>query len=172
MTKLNTKASASTGYQADQSGLNQAHNLSLLALTIQADALKKRSIQSDASAWIGLIVDNYDHMLALMQQDPQEAGQPLFRLHDGAFTRNRVLRLLSSRLTHCGINATAYKGHSFRKWAANEAYKQHLSHEQIQALGRWTSEAVNRYYRRDSYRLFALVKQFITGKSLPLATRP
>jgi hypothetical protein len=48
-----------TGYQANQSSLNQAHNLSLLALTIQADALKKRSIQSDASAWIGLIVDNY-----------------------------------------------------------------------------------------------------------------
>jgi hypothetical protein len=41
------------------------------------------------------------HMLALMQQDPQEAGQTLFRLHNGAFTRNRVLRLLSSRLTHC-----------------------------------------------------------------------
>jgi hypothetical protein len=37
----------------------QAHNLSLLVLTIQADALKKRAIQSDASAWIGLIVDNY-----------------------------------------------------------------------------------------------------------------
>jgi hypothetical protein len=112
------------------------------------------------------------HMLALMQQDPQEAGQPLFRLHNGAFTRNRVLRLLSSRLTHCGINAAAYKGHSFRKGAANEAYKQHLSHEQIQALGRWTSEAVNRYYQRDPYRLFALQKQFITGESLPLAPRP
>jgi hypothetical protein len=33
----------------------------LLVLTIQADALKKRAIQSDASAWIGLIVDNYGH---------------------------------------------------------------------------------------------------------------
>jgi hypothetical protein len=58
-TKLNTKASASTGYQADQSSLNQAHDLSLLAPTIQADALKKRAIQANASTWIGLIVDNY-----------------------------------------------------------------------------------------------------------------
>ncbi|KAF1956869.1 cytochrome P450 [Byssothecium circinans] len=48
-----------TGYQAYQSSLNQAHDLSLLAPTIQADALKKRAIQANASAWIGLIVDNY-----------------------------------------------------------------------------------------------------------------
>jgi hypothetical protein len=59
-TKLNTKASASTGYQTYQSTLNQAHDLSLLAPTIQADALKKRAIQANASAWIGLIVDKYD----------------------------------------------------------------------------------------------------------------
>jgi hypothetical protein len=58
-TKLNTKTSASTGYQTYQSSLNQAHDLSFLALTIQADALKKRAIQANASAWIGLIVDNY-----------------------------------------------------------------------------------------------------------------
>jgi hypothetical protein len=31
----------------------------LLAPTIQADAHKKRAIQANASAWIGLIVDNY-----------------------------------------------------------------------------------------------------------------
>jgi hypothetical protein len=31
-----------------------------LALTIQADVLKKLAIQANASAWIGLIVDNYD----------------------------------------------------------------------------------------------------------------
>jgi hypothetical protein len=31
----------------------------LLALTIQADVLKKLAIQANASAWIGLIVDNY-----------------------------------------------------------------------------------------------------------------
>jgi hypothetical protein len=59
MTKLNTKASASTGHQANQSSLNQAHDLSLLAPTIQADALKKRAIQANTSTLIGLIVDNY-----------------------------------------------------------------------------------------------------------------
>jgi hypothetical protein len=59
MTKLNTKASASTGFQAYQSSFNQAHNLSLLAPTIQTNTLKKRAIQANASAWIGLIVDNY-----------------------------------------------------------------------------------------------------------------
>jgi formate/nitrite transporter FocA (FNT family) len=30
-----------------------------LVLTIQADVLKKQAIQANASAWIGLIVDNY-----------------------------------------------------------------------------------------------------------------
>jgi hypothetical protein len=48
MTKLNTKASASTGYQAYQSSPNQALDLSLLAPKIQANALKKQAIQANA----------------------------------------------------------------------------------------------------------------------------
>ncbi|KAF2182872.1 hypothetical protein K469DRAFT_497210, partial [Zopfia rhizophila CBS 207.26] len=42
------------------------------------------------------------HMDILLQQKPKEDGQPLFRLLNGAFTRDRVLKLLTDRLHRCG----------------------------------------------------------------------
>ncbi|KAF2728402.1 hypothetical protein EJ04DRAFT_449442, partial [Polyplosphaeria fusca] len=46
--------------------------------------------------------------------------------------------------------------------------KQHLSHSEIQALGRWTFDAVNAYYTRDPHRLFELQNRFVTGRALNL----
>ncbi|KAF2174419.1 hypothetical protein K469DRAFT_550845, partial [Zopfia rhizophila CBS 207.26] len=78
------------------------------------------------------------HMDTLLQQEPKEDGQPLFRLSNGAFTR-----------------------------AAQHAYNQHLSQDQIQALGRWGSNAFKRYYKTNPQRLFSLQRQFLTGHTAP-----
>lgn len=110
----------------------------------------------------------FRHMTRLLHEDPQEDTAPLFRLSSGQFTRENVLEILSNRLRKCGLAPKRFKGHSFRKGAAQEAYNNHLDLDQIQTLGRWTSDAVKRYYKTDPYRLFALQKQFQTGKSLPL----
>ena len=110
------------------------------------------------------------HMKALLSQDPQGPDAPLLRLTSGAFTRERALAILNKRLCRLGIDPKGIKGHSFRKGAAQEAYNNHMSEDQIQALGRWSSEVVRRYFKRNPMRLFALQKQFQTGLTLPLIT--
>jgi hypothetical protein len=59
MTKLNTKLALVQAIKPINQASIQAHDLSLLVLTIQAGVLKKQAIQANASAWIGLIVDNH-----------------------------------------------------------------------------------------------------------------
>ncbi|KAG5962064.1 hypothetical protein E4U56_003560, partial [Claviceps arundinis] len=41
----------------------------------------------------------------------------------------------------------------FRRGAAQHAYDRGLSKADIQALGRWTSDAVDRYYTEDTLRI-------------------
>jgi integrase len=112
------------------------------------------------------------HMMALINGDKREPYDPLFNLSTGAFTREKALSILNKRLARVGIDPQEYSGHSFRKGAAQEAYNNHMSEEQIQALGRWSSDVVRRYFKRNPMRLFALQKQFQTGRTLPLLTRP
>jgi integrase len=108
------------------------------------------------------------HMMALINNDTREPHAPLFSLSTGAFTREKALSILNKRLRRMGISPQGFSGHSFRKGAAQEAYNNHMSEEQIQALGRWSSDVVRRYFKRNPMRLFALQKQFQTGRTLPL----
>jgi hypothetical protein len=112
------------------------------------------------------------HMMALISRDTREPHAPLFNLSTGTFTQEKALSILTKRLLRMGINPQGYSGHSFRKGAAQEAYNNHMSEEQIQALGRWSSDVVLRYFKRNPMRLFALQKQFQTGRTLFLLTRP
>ena len=109
------------------------------------------------------------HMNELLTHDRQKDSAPLFRFEDKrTWDRNNVLAALRARLRRLGYPDKSYKGHSFRKGAAQEAYNNRLSEDQIQILGRWTSESVRRYYKTDPSRLYALQKQFQTGKNLPI----
>ena len=101
----------------------------------------------------------------LAEIDPQPPDAPLFRLSSGAFNRSHVLRLLQRRLANVGRDAQGFSGHSFRKGAAQQAYDNHLHEDQIQLLGRWTSEAFRRYYKSDPQRLFHTHLQFLTGRA-------
>lgn len=47
----------------------------------------------------------------------------------------------------CGQTPYRYKGHSFRIGAASHAADRGLSDAQIRALGRWKSNAFQRYIR-------------------------
>jgi hypothetical protein len=108
------------------------------------------------------------HMKSLLQSNDRDLNAPLLRLTSGAFTRERALEILSRRLKRVGIDPKDFKGHSFRKGAAQEAYKYCMSEDQIQILGRWSSDTVRRYFKRNPMRMFALQKQFQTGRTLPL----
>jgi hypothetical protein len=64
---------------------------------------------------------------SLMERDPQPESAPLFRLSSGAFTRDAVLRELETRLLRVGIPPDGYRGHSFRKGAAQKAHNNGLT---------------------------------------------
>jgi hypothetical protein len=106
------------------------------------------------------------HMRTLMTTRPEPrigAADPLFTLTGAPFTREHVLLRLRSRLARIGADLAGIKGHSFRKGAAQHAADQGLTREEIQVLGRWSSDAVDRYFRTGLRRRYALQRQFATG---------
>ena len=113
----------------------------------------------------------YHHMKKLLIGDPNGHDAPLLRLSSGAFTKERAQAILAKRMKRIGLDPRGIKGHSFRKGAAQEAYDNRMSEDQIQALGRWSSDVVRRYFKRNPMRLFALQKQFQTGTTLPLLNK-
>ena len=54
---------------------------------------------------------------------------------------------LSAAVQLCGLAPSRYKGHSFRIGAASHAADRGWSDAQIRALGRWKSNAFQRYIR-------------------------
>ena len=72
---------------------------------------------------------------------------PIFITVDGLpVSRSKFSQHLSRAIQLCGL-APRYKGHSFRIGAASHAAERGLSDAQIRALGRWKSNAFQRYVR-------------------------
>ncbi|KAG5930323.1 hypothetical protein E4U60_007099 [Claviceps pazoutovae] len=87
-------------------------------------------------------------------------ADPLFSLPRGGFERDHVVGTLRQRLTAIGLPSMHITGHSFRRGAAQHADKMGLTRDQIMALGRWSSDAVDRYYTSDTGHLFTLQQRF------------
>lgn len=84
---------------------------------------------------------------------PHKEG-PLFQTANGLpVTYAFVTQRLNQAITFVGLDPTLYKGHSFRIGAATEAAKMGYSENIIQRLGRWNSNAVQRYIRIDAFNL-------------------
>lgn len=99
--------------------------------------------------------------------DPQLPSAPLFQLASGSFPRQRVITILRSRLIQAGLSDTGFSGHSFRKGAAQHASDHGMLEENIQKLGRWSSDAFQHYFKDSSATLFHLNLSF--QKGVPLA---
>jgi hypothetical protein len=67
-----------------------------------------------------------------------------------------VRNALGNRLKQAGILEDGYTGHSFRKRAAQIAADNGLTKEEIQLLGRWSSDAVERYFKHNRQKLLRL----------------
>jgi integrase len=101
--------------------------------------------------------------------DPQPLSAPLFHFQSRSFSYSTVVPILQERLCHAGIpNATEYRGHSFRRGAAQHASNIGILDAEIQALGRWSSQAFKAYYKTVHTHRFNLSWRFSTGQSLPL----
>ncbi|XP_077979653.1 uncharacterized protein LOC144434995 [Glandiceps talaboti] len=76
---------------------------------------------------------------------------PLFIMPTGsAVTREHFVSHLNICLNFCGLDASRYKGHSFRIGAASRAAALGLSDAQIRVLGRWKSDAFKSYIRNST----------------------
>ncbi|XP_062614099.1 uncharacterized protein LOC134275823 [Saccostrea cucullata] len=94
------------------------------------------------------------HALYLYTCTFNHKSGPLFSFKSGApVSRSFVVSNLKSALTFCDLNPNLYKGHSFRIGAATEAARLGFSESYIQQLGRWHSNAVQRYIRINSFSL-------------------
>ena len=113
-------------------------------------------------------------VLALRQlwiQDPQPQDAPLFRLANRAFSSDAVMTIIQARLCTLGIqNYALFTGHSFRQGAAQTASDIGLPESDIQALGRWTSDAFRLYFVTQMPQRFCLSMRFLAGKSLSFLT--
>ncbi|CAC5415184.1 unnamed protein product [Mytilus coruscus] len=56
-------------------------------------------------------------------------------------------RILHKCLASCGLDSSRYKGHIFRIGAATDAAERGLSDSQIRSMGRWKSNAFQKYIR-------------------------
>ena len=85
---------------------------------------------------------------------------PLFQQLNGApVTRSEFDEWLKRVITHCGLDSTKYKGHSFRIGVASHAAASGYSDSQIRLLGRWKSDAFKRYIRLASFSHSSTLQQ-------------
>jgi len=82
---------------------------------------------------------------------------PLFtRPFSQPFTKQFLVLKIHELLLQADIPTTGFSGHSIRKGTAVTAAQNGISHEDIQLLGRWKSDAVdvciNEIYQSDHFR--------------------
>lgn len=79
---------------------------------------------------------------------------PLFQFQNGQpVPHNYVSKQLANVLTFVGINSKQYSGHSFRIGAATHATNLGFSEQYIRKMGRWHSNAVQKYIRISKFHL-------------------
>jgi hypothetical protein len=71
--------------------------------------------------------------------------RPLFSRLAGPFTLSWLVTSLKHAILTTGRDPSPYWGHSFRRGAANSAVSAGLSKDELKQLGRWKSDAVDRY---------------------------
>ena len=88
---------------------------------------------------------------------------PLFIFEDGRpLTRDRFVTALRSALEKCGIDSSAYAGHSFRIGAATTAAACGLQDSLIKALGRWESSAYTVYIQTPRATLVSVARSLVS----------
>jgi hypothetical protein len=101
----------------------------------------------------------------LFRRDTQPPSAPLFRSGaESPFDRSYLVDTLRRRLRIVrDPRADRYSGHSFRRGAAQHAADNGILDEDIQRLGRWSSDAFKLYFNTSLGHRFSLSKRFLTG---------
>lgn len=104
---------------------------------------------------------------------------PLFRFASGApLTRSQLVSKLRYFITQMGDDASGFSGHSFRSGAATTAAHLNIPDSQIKLMGRWKSNAFQRYVKPSLTHLAGLRSSLSSGATslasstvLPLNSR-
>src|SRR5439155_3393069 len=90
----------------------------------------------------------------------------------GSFNQSWVIQRLHSLLRTVGINSEGFSGHSFRRGAANSALQAGISRQDIMKMGRWKSDAMDRYFSSttNTKNLLALSKQLHSHPGASIST--
>ena len=98
--------------------------------------------------------------LAITEKQPG----PLFVLSDNTMlTRHYFASVLKDTIDKLNSDIHSYNTHSFRVGAATAAKQAGVSDIHIKTLGRWQSDAYQRYIRKSPKELASLSKQLIRG---------
>lgn len=91
-----------------------------------------------------------EYLLKYLQQRGLRIGA-LFVMPDGSpVSRSFFTDKLTTALRYGGLDPAKYKAHSFRIGAASYAAERGMSDAQIRAMGRWKSNAFQKYIRIQS----------------------
>ena len=97
-------------------------------------------------------------ILAYYAIRPAAAG-PFFQYQDDSpLTRDKLVTAVRLALTEAGVDSSSYSGHSCRVGAATAA-KAGITDATIKTLGRWESEAYQRYIRTPRESLAVISRQ-------------
>lgn len=102
-------------------------------------------------------IQPYQSIFAYLQLRSSQAKSPYEPLFiddsNKPVTRFWFQKHLKSVLQQSGIPAKNYSSHSFRIGAATSAAQKGLSQQQIQTLGRWSSDAFQSYIRTNQFHI-------------------
>lgn len=102
---------------------------------------------------------------------PGHPSGALFSFENGRpFDRGNVSRALGRRLRRLGITTSGITGHSFRKGASQTAFDDGLARNRTMLIGRWTSDAVDRYWESNDQQQLAVHRDFMAGRLPPAVT--
>ena len=82
----------------------------------------------------------------LITKYPKPRSDPLFTRLSGSFNKRWLSYNLALSLRQAGYDPTHYSGHSFRRGVANTAIAVGIPRDDIKTLGRWKSDAVDKYF--------------------------
>ena len=78
------------------------------------------------------------------------ATDPLFSTSCGPFNKKWFTDKLTGALLKADIDPTTYSGHSFHHGAANTAVAAGIPRDEVKGMGRWKSDAVDRYFSKST----------------------
>jgi hypothetical protein len=93
------------------------------------------------------------NMIRYLSVRPMGAGSLFVRADRSSVTRTYFTFYMRHLLQACSLDSTLYKGHSFRIGAASWAAQAGYSDQHIRHLGRWNSNAFQKYIRNVSIQI-------------------